>query len=158
MTKTLLSLLFGLCSLFGYSQSDGKNELKVNFAYLVAGLPEISYERLLKPNTSMGISVAFPLVKYPETDFRWAVTPYYRMYFGKRKAVFFTEGHAILGNQNITADYDVEYQTQFGVGVAVGAKLWNKNGYFAEAHLGGGVFIESGDNYPRFGLLLGKRF
>ena len=56
--------------MLGYSQYDGKNELKVNFMYLLLGLPEISYERTLKPNTSIGISAAFSSEKNNELEIR----------------------------------------------------------------------------------------
>jgi len=160
MKKNLLLLIFGLFSMLGYSQYDGKNELKVNFMYLLLGLPEISYERTLKPNTSIGISAAFSSEKNNELEIRWAITPYYRRYFWEGKdGVFFIEGNTILTNQRITEYYgDLGYTTDFGFGVALGGKMWHRNGYFVEPYLGAGVLLIGGEIYPRFGLSLGKRF
>ncbi|MGG7034099.1 MAG: hypothetical protein ACI7YS_02755 [Flavobacterium sp.] len=174
MKKTLL-LAFGLCSFFGYSQIDQKNEIKANLPYFIAGIPEVSYERILDENSAVGLSVAIQLDDEWEVPF--IITPYYRMYFGgektKTKATgFFIEADAVVAKQFITSyddnynytDYS-SYTTNFGFGAAVGVKLLNKNGYIGEVFGGiSRVFgvdsytTDATDIFPRVGINIGKRF
>lgn len=174
MKKTLL-LAFGLCSFFGYSQIDQKNEIKANLPYFIAGIPEVSYERILDENSAVGLSVAIQIDKTWEVPF--IITPYYRMYFGgektKTKATgFFIEANAVVANQ-LVSQYDdnygytgqKSYTTNFGFGAAVGVKFLNKNGYIGEV-FGGVSRVFGVDSYntdateilPRVGINIGKRF
>ena len=52
-------------------------------------MPELSYERLISDNSSVGASVAFSLDKKEDMDLRFSFTPYYRMFFGQKKAAGF---------------------------------------------------------------------
>jgi len=174
MKKTLL-LAFALCSLMGYSQKTNNNEIKINLPYFVAGLPEVSYERILDQNSGVGISVAIQLDN--ELDVPFIITPYYRMYFGGEKTKtkakgFFIEANAVVAKQFVShyddndnyAGYN-SYITNFGFGTAIGVKLLNKNGYIGEV-FGGvshlfGVNTDTTDGtdfLPRIGINIGKRF
>ena len=173
--KKLLLLVFVLCSFLGHSQIDGKNEIKANLPYFIAGIPEISYEHILDQNSGIGISLAIQLDKSWEVPF--IITPYYRMYFGGEKSQtkamgFFIEADAVVAQQHVSY-YDSNYNyagydsstTNFGFGAAVGVKLLNKNGYIGEV-FGGisrvfGVDLEHTDAtemLPRVGINIGKRF
>ena len=129
-------------------------------------MPELSYERLISDNSSVGASVAFSLDKKEDMDLRLSFTPYYRMFFGQKKAAgFFIEANSIVINYVDTIYFDgtsskYETRTGFGLGAAAGAKFLTKNNLIGEVY--GGVGRVFGDNslgaYPRFGITLGKRF
>lgn len=99
-------------------------------------------------------------------DWRFSFTPYYRMFFGQKKAAgFFIEANSIIVNYVDTIYYNgstntYETKTGFGLGAAAGAKFLTKNNLIGEVY--GGVGRVFGDNslgaYPRFGITLGKRF
>ena len=129
-------------------------------------MPELSYERLISDNSSVGASVAFSLDKKEDMDLRFSFTPCYRMFFGQKKAAgFFIEANSIIVKYVDTIYYNestntYETKTGFGLGAAAGAKFLTKNNLIGEVY--GGVGRVFGDNslgaYPRFGITLGKRF
>lgn len=82
--KKLITTLAVTCSSLAFSQSEN-NEFKVNILYTAIGMPELSYERLISDNSSLGASVAFSLDKKEDMDLRFSFTPYYRMFLDKRK-------------------------------------------------------------------------
>lgn len=163
--KKLITTLAVICSSLAFSQSEN-NEFKVNILYTAIGMPELSYERLISDNSSLGASVAFSLDKKEDMDLRFSFTPYYRMFFGQKKAAgFFIEANSIVINYVDTIYFDgtsskYETRTGFGLGAAAGAKFLTKNNLIGEVY--GGVGRVFGDNslgaYPRFGITLGKRF
>lgn len=163
--KKLITTLAVICSSLAFSQSEN-NEFKVNILYTAIGMPELSYERLISDNSSVGASVAFSLDKKEDMDLRLSFTPYYRMFFGQKKAAgFFIEANSIVINYVDTIYFDgtsskYETRTGFGLGAAAGAKFLTKNNLIGEVY--GGVGRVFGDNslgaYPRFGITLGKRF
>ena len=163
--KKLITILAVFCSTFAFSQSEN-NEFKVNILYTAIGMPELSYERLISDNSSLGASVAFSLDKKEDMDLRFSFTPYYRMFFGQKKAAgFFIEANSIIVKYVDTIYYNestntYETKTGFGLGAAAGAKFLTKNNLIGEVY--GGVGRVFGDNslgaYPRFGITLGKRF
>lgn len=163
--KKLITTLAVICSSLAFAQSEN-NEFKVNILYTAIGMPELSYERLISDNSSLGASVAFSLDKKEDMDLRLSFTPYYRMFFGQKKAAgFFIEANSIVINYVDTIYFDgtsskYETRTGFGLGAAAGAKFLTKNNLIGEVY--GGVGRVFGDNslgaYPRFGITLGKRF
>lgn len=163
--KKLITTLAVICSSLAFSQSEN-NEFKVNILYTAIGMPELSYERLISDNSSVGASLAFSLDKKEDMDLRLSFTPYYRMFFGQKKAAgFFIEANSIVLNYVDTIYFDgtsskYETRTGFGLGAAAGAKFLTKNNLIGEVY--GGVGRVFGDNslgaYPRFGITLGKRF
>ena len=158
----------------------GKNELKLNLLMTVIGIPEITYERLIGDNMGLGITAGFALEH--KVDYRYAVTPHYRLYFGSKKANgFFIEGNmALIGTRDEIYDhlessyyptggyyqggfhrrYGKTY-TSFGLGAAAGAKFLTRNGFLGEAFLGVGRVMGERryiQEYPRIGITIGKRF
>jgi hypothetical protein len=136
----------------------GTNEIKVNAAYLLAGVAEITYEGILGDDSAIGVSVAFALDN--AIDYRFGAIPYYRWYFGdKRAAGFFVEGNAAFFSER-----NFESDTEFGagLGLAVGGKFINSKGWIAELFLGLGRNLVNDNDiseaYPRVGILVGKRF
>ena len=60
----------------------GNNEIKVNAAYVIAALPEISYERILSDDTSLGNALVFNADQ--DIDLNFLLIPYGRFYFGEK--------------------------------------------------------------------------
>ena len=64
--KHLFLSIAMLCALSTFSQETTektikKNEIKINLLYFILDFPEITYERLLTDQTSLGVSVAFSI-------------------------------------------------------------------------------------------------
>ena len=157
---------------------DGKNELKLNLAYTIAGFPELNYERIIKDDMSVGVAVLVGLEK--KSEYSFGLIPNYRVYFGNKNANgFFIEGNAALISHKenyYTYDflayttYPPSYQpyvapvrktyTNFGLGAAAGAKFLTKNGFVGEVFFGVGRLFGSNyrDAYLRSGVTIGKRF
>ncbi|WBL22690.1 hypothetical protein [Zunongwangia sp. HRR-M8] len=186
MRTRLLSLLF-LCTSFFISAQETeesidltKQELKLNLGMAVAGIPEVSYEYFLEDNSSIGLSIGVGLDEPEDLALRFIATPYYRLFFGKKKnAGFFIEANAAIASYHdyyneYTYNYDDdgyyyeeqtniydEKTTNFGLGAAVGFKLLTRNNYIGEIYAGAGrLFGDSNDFevYPRLGVSIGKRF
>ena len=191
MKKLLLILLLLAQSIFIYAQKTdslkrliqknaekidhgGNNELKFNLILAIAGMPELSYERMIRDN--MGIGAAISLGLDHSADYKFNFTSYYRLYFGAQKiSGFFIEGNT--GIVTLTDEYYANtftypivytYQytattTSVSLGAAAGYKLLTRNGLFAEAYLGISKLIGDRNGYniskiPRLGISLGKRF
>ena len=184
-----IALLFAISNVFSQeneqeNESLSRSEIKLNVAYLIAGMPEISYEYLLNEESSVGASILFAIDN--DIDFKFAFTPYYRFYFGKKRtAGFFVEGFGML---NVTEEnYDIYYydapvnggdaylnnndysekNTNFALGVSVGGKFLTSSDFIFEIYGGVGRNLFNNDSYdynndyefvPRFGLSVGKRF
>ncbi len=167
MKKIMLATLLVCLSLQSYSQEDktqtSKHEIKLNALLTLLGVPEVSYEYLLNEESSVGLSVLFSAEDNYNIDF--ALTPYYRFYFGKKPASgFFVEGFGML-NIGDTDSYDVGFsqptETDFALGLAIGAKFLTKKELIFEIYGGAGRNLfnsNSFDGVPRFGLSIGKRF
>ena len=163
------------------SHDFGKNELKLNLFSAVLSTLDISYERLLKDNTSIGLSGSYCFFSEPyegfSSDYLWSFIPYYRLYFSKKPSSgFFIEANAVAAQtREITglSYYDsannyIEQTTYhdnlgYGIGFSLGAKFLTAKGLIGEAHVGLGRYLNAkGDympkTYPRFGVLIGKRF
>jgi len=160
------------------SAINGNNELRLNLAYTIAGIPELNYERILKDDMSVGLAVMVGLED--DSDFKFGVIPNYRVYFGNKKANgFFIEGNAAIITSRLSyydyssliyTDYAPGYsptfnpiyknETNFGLGAAAGAKFLTKNGFIGEIYVGAGrIFGASNiEAYPRAGITIGKRF
>ena len=149
------------------------NELRINLLMTIMGLPELNYERYISDNMGVGLAVAISLDKAENMSTRSLFTPFYRLYFGNKKASgFFIEGNmAIVGQKGLyynshyidgylSGDSYTRSTTNFGFGLAAGAKFLARNGFTGEVFVGGGrLFGESIDQaYPRIGVCLGKRF
>lgn len=148
-----------------------RNELKGNAAYLLAGIFEGTYERLLNDESGLGISAAFSLAN--DSDLKFAITPYYRFYFGKKPAAgFFAEGFGMLNqvddfvyeNSNDSSG-EVKTITDFAFGLGAGSKWISRRGVIFEisAGVGRNLFSEYNDNRDyefigRGSITIGYRF
>ena len=175
MKKILVVLCLSLLT-FGYSQEKTKvdfpkNEIKGNALFLVAGALEVTYERILTEETSFGASVFIAITEDFDTNF--ALTPYYRFYFGQKPAAgFFVEGFGSLNSyddsiytgENSSYNYYKEVsRTDFALGFGLGSKWITKSGFLFEINAGVGrnLFNSSDTDHEilgRGGITLGYRF
>ncbi|MGB3775881.1 MAG: DUF3575 domain-containing protein [Leeuwenhoekiella sp.] len=169
MKTTLLNAALLLSVFISYAQTDSiqsleqevpKNEIKVNGAYLIAGILEISYERLLSDESSVGFSIGASIDS--DIDYTFFLTPFYRFFFGKKRAAgFFVEANSNLYAEELNDDPS-DQALGLGVGLAIGGKFVTKGGWVAEILAGAGRnFVNTNqieEGYPRLGLSIGKRF
>ncbi|MEJ1221264.1 DUF3575 domain-containing protein [Sediminicola sp. 1XM1-17] len=181
MKKLLTFFLIMPMLLVGQSQEilnepQPMDEFKINAFNLIAfTYVDLSYERLLHEEASLGIGILFNVGEDNEVldYFRtFSITPYYRQYFSKQYAEgFFVEGFGMLnsgedfyytfdnqGNESRTE----ENYTDFALGVSVGGKFVTQRGFIAEIYTGLGRNLLGGDSAPeivgRGGISLGYRF
>ena len=121
----------------------------------------------------MGISVNLPFDK-DNWDINYAVTGYYRYYFGKKPAAgFFGEAFGMLNNVDDYVYFDEpnnytwkqETLTDFALGIGLGGKWIAKNGLLLEINAGVGrnLFNNQYDDRDyeligRAGITVGYRF
>ncbi|MCK5401111.1 MAG: DUF3575 domain-containing protein [Flavobacteriaceae bacterium] len=144
------------------------NEVKINGLYLVLGAVEVTYERLLNEESGVGVSVFLPIDDEINDDIDYYISPYYRMYFGKKYASgFFVEGFGLLSSiKEYTFDsfgnFNEESVTDFALGIGVGGKWITKRGFLAELNFGVGRNLFNGDSIDdyvgKLGITLGYRF
>lgn len=153
--------------------NETKNEFKLNALFLLLGTFEASYERNLSENSSVGISVLAPFERdYVDTDMNYYVSPYYRVFFGKKYAAgFFLEGFGMLNSIRDSYSYyidsgvygNVQNATDFALGIGLGGKWFNKGGLVFEISggLGRNLFdVSTNDKIlvAKLGFNLGYRF
>ena len=166
---------------FGRSQDIPNNtqpndELKINaFNLITFTYMDLSYERLLNEEASLGVSVLFNIGDENEIlDYfrNFSITPYYRQYFSKQYAEgFFVEGFGMLNSgEDYYYSFDEqgnetnsgETYTDFALGISVGGKFVTKRGFIAEIYTGLGRNLLGDDTAPeivsRGGISLGYRF
>ena len=149
-----------------------QNELKLNLGTSIFGsFPEISYERILNTDISVGASLGAALDRdiYPT---HFLLTPYFRWFFGgdaenlqKYGAGFFIEAN---GGFFTTSDDELFYgeinesreetTTGAGLGMALGWKYLTRNNWVGELYFGAGRDFINDGAYPRMGITIGKRF
>lgn len=181
--KYLLSiLLFSFFAVNAQNKNDTivnsyekKNEIKLNIFLALFGTPEVSYERNLNENSSLGISFLTVIDnENPNEDLNYLISPYYRRYFGKKYASgFFGEGFGALSsidgiktfdlNENLTSEKAAV--TDFSLGLGLGGKWVTKSRFTFETSLSYGFLLFNGDKtdgqhsiVARFGFHLGYRF
>ncbi len=189
MIRNYLLILTAFIGTGLYGQDTTNNtprshEIKANaFNLIVFKSPEFTYEYLISPESSFGISVLFNLEDRENRDFldgpyyeeRFSVTPHYRRYFSSRHARgFFMEA---FGMYNVQEDFDGIYDTDLdrevfsndksnnlAFGIALGGKVVSRGGFVFDFYGGIGRNIYTSDKdvaselVPRLGLSLGYRF
>ena len=149
-----------------------KNEIRLNALDLIVHPAlSISYERLVNESNGYGISLFANFGDNNTSYQNIALTPYYRFYFLNRKdfgaSGIFVEAFSSFS----TVDFDGDTNTdsgefQFSMGVVLGKKWVNRNGFTFELFAGVGRYFinrETDDSYHpeahgRFGIAIGKRF
>jgi hypothetical protein len=160
--------------------SNNFNEIKLNGLYLVVGAFEVNYERTLNEESGVGLNVFIPFDEDLKEDINFYVSPYYRLYFGKKYAGgFFVEGFAMLSSYNDTqfkefgvfgsaldpffVDTYEEKIIDFALGIGIGGKWITNNGFIGELNLGfGRNFFNSEESgveiTGKVGISIGYRF
>jgi hypothetical protein len=162
-TTTLIALLI---SVSAFSQQNfPKSEVKLNLSNTVVLLyPEISYERILQEDISVGASLGFG--GYDGFYQNFNLTPYCRWFFGGKRetmqkagAGFFIEANNSLYNYNSNSIVFPDAEgLGLGVGLGIGWKYLTKNNWVADLMFGGGRDLVKDGAYLRWGLTIGKRF
>ncbi|MDD2512810.1 MAG: hypothetical protein PHH64_02840 [Proteiniphilum sp.] len=150
-----------------------QNELKLNLATSIfSSMPEITYERILHTDLSLGASALVSL-EPDDNDLNLALIPYMRWFFGgnteslqKCGAGFFIELNGALLSTDIDENvYENETYvthskgtTGAGLGLALGWKYLTRNNWVGELYGGAGRDFMNDDAYPRVGITIGKRF
>ena len=139
------------------STSERKNDVMISPIELIASpLLNISYERLISENSGVGVNGMFYFRDNKDVyDSRFSqISPYYRMYFGKKYAAgFFVEGFVpITSTKDYYYTYNYDYvfstnseevrRTTVGIGIGLGGKWITRNNI---------VFEVSGGLARRFG-------
>lgn len=182
--KNLLAFAILIVSTYGFGQDKsnpivGKDELKINALFLLAGSLEIGYERVLNEESAIGTSLLLPISN--DTSINFMLTTYYRYYFGAKPCRgFFMEGFGALNSvqdEIYTLNYNPDpmfnnysYKplnvTDFALGIGLGGKWISKKGVTFELHSGVGrnLFSSYNDQDRNFqfigrgGISVGYRF
>ena len=160
------------------------NEVKINLPMALAGNIELSYDRILLEDLSLGVAASAAWEdSYP---YKFAVMPYTRWFFWKHRgqdefpgAGFFIEVNAGFFDCKYTKTYTNSYGENeggrlriesedangfgAGLGLAIGWKWISKSGFVGEIYTGAGRnFVSSTQDavpaYIRSGISLGYRF
>ena len=149
--------------------TEKQNDIMISPIELIAGPAlNVSYERLLNEDSGIGLNALFMLnSSEPDSGLRTQISPYYRMYFGKKYASgFFVEGFVPVTmsndavyvynyNPNTNSDmgyYKPEKNTTVGVGIGFGGKWVAKRNVVFEASTG--IARRFGDGI--YGKITGK--
>lgn len=177
MKKITLSALIFIVSISVFAQENEikQNELKINMSNLI-GFKwfDVSYERLLNEESSIGVGTLFSLDNESEglDEYRtFSITPYFRQFFSSKYAEgFFVEAFTMLHSGK---EYDYNYDpyvnenrtetkyTDFAVGISVGGKWVTKRGFVAEVYAGIGRDLLNQSDIEvvgRGGVSIGYRF
>lgn len=159
-----------------------KNELKFNLGTTTHWwLPEISYERILNKDFSVGLSTGSSLISRQNMPF-FSFTPYGRWFLGGNSTFpwkygdgFFIEANLPFLWDEVEKQYDpnpvdpgsgdiIDYNTKeeyfftSSIGLAVGWKFRSKKNWIAEIYVGGNHFFTIDSYYLRMGIAVEKRF
>ncbi len=167
-------------SSFEAANSYGNNELRVNFFDLLV-LPGFHgyYEKIIDENSSYGTGLFINFSDNLSSDIvqrRFAISPYYRLYFLNRKDYgakgLFVELFSSFASSKDMNDYglyndfdDRDNIFRVSVGATVGRKWITRSGYTFEPFIGVGRYLDSqGSNggnpeaHVRLGFSVGKRY
>lgn len=177
MKNNILLIILLAISAISFSQ-ESKNEktsaqriheVRLDGLKLIAGpIAEASYEFVKNENSGYGISILANLSS-DSYDENFSVTPFYRMYFFNKTDYgakgFFVEGFGKLSTGENETNYDdynqVDNYTDFSLGMSLGNKWVNKNGFVFEILIGVSRALGGGSGpevYVRGGLFVGYRF
>ena len=171
-------------SSFEAADSFGNNEFRVNFFDLLV-LPGFHgyYERIIDENSSYGTGLFINFSDNLSSDIvqrRFAISPYYRLYFLNRKdygakGLFVELFSSFASAKDMDDDdlYDVFYDDfddrdnifRVSVGATIGRKWITRSGYTFEPFIGVGRYLDSQDSnggnpeaHLRLGFSIGKRY
>jgi hypothetical protein len=175
--KKIVLLLGLFVGIVGYSQEKQatvfpRNEIKGNALFLVLGALEVTYEHLITEESGFGSSIS--ITATDDFQSKFAITPFYRFYFGRKPAAgFFVEGFGSLNSYEDENFFDIfsswqnKYstvkRTDFALGFGLGAKWLTRTGFVFEINGGVGrnLFNSSDTDFQiigRGGVTVGYRF
>jgi len=175
MKKIILTAVILFTTFVFYAQEsenfDKKHEVKIDGAKLAIGtILEASYEFVGNTSSGYGFSI---LLNPRESDVyfeKFSVTPFYRMYFFNKEDYgakgLFVEGFSkfSFGTDDIYYfdNYSDDNYFDMALGLSIGKKWVNKNGFILEIFVGGGrtlgISEYSPEGFFRGGIFIGKRF
>ena len=138
----------------------GENELRINaLSFLTVDDINIFYERILNRSSSFGLSM---FINGGDdigdlTDRKFAINPYYRFYFYNSKE-YGARGFYV---ESFSSFASLESESfQVSLGMTIGQKWVNTNGFSFELFVGLSRYITDSDNpfYIPLGIAIGKRF
>lgn len=157
-----------------------KNEVSVNVYRLFYSTIELNYERIFNQKSAIGLTVGYgyvhELLDNSKAIYYWAVHPYYRFYFGKKKVAygFFLEANAGILKESYVDDeegtdpysnsdriYTHFFMNEglvYGAGAALGYKRVILKRFTAEICVGLGKNFNNNTTYTRAGIKIGGRF
>ena len=169
---TFILILILTANLYSQEDTNSKNfdEVKLNGLLAVVGAFEIFYERTINEESAFGISALVPYESV-DTSTNYYISPYYRVYFGKKYAAgFFIEGFGMLNSEDsslilgnnftvVSADPVLD----FALGIGFGGKWVSKKGFIGELNLGFGRNLFNSDKtgteaVGKIGIIIGYRF
>jgi hypothetical protein len=139
----------------------------------LSGGINVSYERHLNKKSSLGITLFYIYDNTKETDMNYSISPFYRMYFGKKyTSGFFIEGFGMVMSIDGKKIYDTEEKITFtenpdvinlSIGAGLGWKGVTKSGFTYGANLGWGKMLFNAyktdhTQVAKFSLNVGYRF
>ncbi len=162
MKKTILFLAICASSLI-FAQTENsslerKNDIMVNPIFLVLGVGNLSYERIINENSGIGVSTLFIIDDYvlDSDSSGFQLAPYYHYYLGKKTASgFFIGAFASISSSDVETYhysntggyYTTDRDTAFGLGFKFGGKWSLKNNILFEVSTGiGRNFSVNEDN------------
>ena len=180
MKNTLLAVVLLLSVFTGNAQTQTEikddvpqqNEVKLNALFMVVGAFNFTYERLINEESGVGLEVFVPFDE--DIDVNYYISPYYRLYFGKKYAAgFFLEGFGMLNSVNVYNYFEYDSfdsiireerkdETNFALGIGLGGKWITKSGFIGELSFGiGRNLIDTDYNdevVGKVGITVGYRF
>lgn len=157
MRKLLLSvsLIMGFCASAQEKETtttDRQNDIMISPIELIATPAlNVSYERLLSKDSGLGVNAIFVFKNTEDNNYLTSqISPYYRMYFGKKYAAgFFVEAFVpITTSNNATYNYSYSFtgfnysyytyekKTTIGAGIGFGGKWVARRNIIFEASVG----------------------
>jgi len=178
--KKIFYIFIVLITVSSYSQdryetAERQYEIKLNALNLIsAKWLDVSIERILNEESSVGVSFLTRIGNYPESRVwgikSYSVTPYYRQYFSYQYAAgFFIEAFAMYNggerndwiyNEITNQNEKINYQ-DVAFGISLGQKFVSRRGFTGEVYagLGRNMFdINAPVVVGRAGISFGFRF
>lgn len=158
-------LIINSLTLFSQEKSQGKHEIQTNLTSLFASPDsffELSYEYLLNPQNTIGISTAFNTGDINSSE-SFSLTFFYRKYFTKKVARgFFMESFLTYKDAKRRIIYE-DISAGYYAGLSIGYKFVVENKIVIQPQLGFGIdVLKYGKWHPtligRGGLVIGIRF
>ena len=165
MKKIALFLFALLISVSVFSQQNvPRNEISLNlFNTAILQYPEISFERILNHDMSVGASIGAG--GHGDYFQSFNLTPFARWFFGGNRGDadrlargFFIEANCSFFRYKNRWTYEDGHTSAFGIGLGIGWKYLTRGNWTGEVLFGGGRDMINDGGYLRLGISIGRRF